>query len=175
MDRQFVIEDWKNSSYEKFAKNFSYRNQWRVANILGDYEDCLSFCAMCYVICRKNYGETVNSPQQFMYMYRLWVEAEFNTMSTKESHNREMQRSLPKEEATINSEAELATRLLDATPELKSVLNLFLKAPQEIMQILREEAQSCHPKQFWKIALKACGINPSHSVKLAKELQRLLK
>ena len=174
-DRVYIVEEWEGSPFIKWAKVFCYKNQWRVTHVLGDYEDCLAYCALCYVICCKNYGASVNSAKQFMFMYKLWVEAEFNTMSTNESKERLMKERLPKSEASVESEAQLVVKLTEGSSELKSVLRLFLNAPQELMQILRQEANSCHPKQFWKIALKAAGVSSSRSAVLAKELQDLLK
>lgn len=174
MDRVYVIEEWEGSSFQKWAKNFCYKNQWRVASILGDYEDCLAYCAMSYVICRKNYGHTVKTPQQFMYMFNLWVIAEFNTMSSKDSRSRKYQQTLSSEEESIESNAQLAVKLSEASSELTSVLAVLLNSPKEIIEVLRQEAHSCHPKQFWKATLKFCGIKQERSAILAKELQDLL-
>lgn len=173
MERKYILEDWP-GPWEKWAKNFCYRNHWRVAHILGDYEDCLSKCALDYVICRQRYGDTVNSPQQFMFMYKLWVTAEFNTLSSKDYNERQMHLALPKNEILVDSDAELVARLSTASSELKSVIGIFMNSPQEIMELLRKEASSCHPKQFWKSVLKICGISPSKSSGLASELQKLL-
>lgn len=174
MERKILLPEWDGSSFQKWAKNFCYKNHWRVAHVLGDYDDCLAECALHYVICRERYGATVNSEKQFMYMYNLWVTAEFNTKSTKDFNNRQFQQSLPQDETPVESDANLAIKLADASEELKSVLNIFLNAPNEVMDVLRQEASSCHPKQFFKSVLKLAGIQTSKSAELAKELENLL-
>lgn len=174
MERKILLPEWEGSSFQKWAKNYCYKNHWRVAHILGDYEDCLAECALYYVICRERYGASVNSEKQFMFMYNLWVTAEFDTKSTKDYNNRQFQQSLSQTEASIESDANLAVKLADASDELKSVLNIFLNAPNEIMEVLRQEASSCHPKQFFKSVLKMAGIQTNRSADLAKELEELL-
>jgi hypothetical protein len=173
-EREFIAPEWKDSAFFKWARNFCFRNQWRVATTLGDQEDCMAFCSLHYVICCQRYEATCKTPQQFMSRYKQWVEMEFNTLSSKESNNRKLMENLPKEETAIQSDADLSIKLMDGSSELKTVMKLFFDAPQEIMQILREEASSCHPKQFFKSMLKAAGIKPSRSAELAAELQRLL-
>lgn len=174
VEREFICPEWNGSAFQKWARNFCYRNGWRVVNILGDDEDCMAFCAYHYVICCKRYEPTCKTPQQFMSRYKQWIEMEFNTLSSKESNNRKLMENLPKEEAQIESDVNLSLKLMDGSSELKSVVKLFRDAPQEIMQILREDAKSHHPKQFFKAILKVAGIKPSRSADLAAELRRLL-
>lgn len=172
--RKPIIEDWAGSCYQKWAKGFCARNAWRVVNVLGDYDDCLAKCALDFVICRQRYGGTVNSPQHFMYMYTTWVRAEFHSLSTHDTNNRKMQEGLSTEEIAIKSDAEMVAALSTASAELKSVMKIFLNAPQEMMELLRKDTGS-RPNQFWNSVLNLCGISPAKSKKLATELQLLLK
>ena len=173
MERKEMLEPWP-GSWAKWAANYCARNQWRVNHQLGSYEDCMAFCALCYVQVARKYGESVNTPQQFMYLYKLWVTAEFDTLSVKDSKSRDFYQSLPQAEPSIESDAELAVKLAGASSELKTVMNIFLNAPQEVMQLLRDEANSYNPKQFFKAVLKMCKINTAKTNELTKELQKLL-
>jgi hypothetical protein len=176
VERVYIVDEWEGSAFQKWAKNFCNKNQWRVTDILGEYDDCMGHCAYCYAYCKKLYGATVKTPQQFMYLFRKCVIDEFNTFSTRDTNNRSLylKLSLPKTEASIESDAQLKIKLFDASRELRTVLDIFTDAPAHIMQLLRSEASSCHPKQFWKAVLKYAGVKPSRSVALEKELQKLL-
>ena len=173
--RAFLIEDWEGSPYQKWAKNFCYRNYWRVRSALGDYDDCMQKCALDYVVCRQRYGMTCNHPSQFMYLYKIWVVAEFDTLSVKDSHIRETKSKISKVEPTTESDAQLMVKLSGASDELKQVLKIFLTSPQEMMDVLRQEASSYHPVKFFRAVLKLAGIPVSRTTVLAEELKELLK
>lgn len=172
--RPFLVEEWSGSPYQKWAKNFCYRNQWRVQHHIGEYEDCLAECAMAYVEVRIRYGATVKTPQQFMYMYKLWVTSIFNNFSNKDTKNRDFIGSLPTKEQVVQPEAHAVIALNEASPELKSVMNIFINAPQEFMELLRKEADSHCPKQFFNQILIHLGIGKARSGELVKELKGLL-
>lgn len=172
--RPFLVEEWNGSPYQKWAKNFCYKNQWRVTNHIGEYEDCLAECAMAYVQVRIQYGATVKTSQQFMYMYKLWVTAIFNNFSNKDSKHREAYARLPQGEQVVQPEAYAVAALNDASPELKSVMDILINSPQEFMELLRKEANSYCPKQFFNQILVHLGISKSRSGELVKELKGLL-
>lgn len=174
MEREYMLPEWEGSVFQQFAKNFCAKNAWRVQHILGDYDDCLAKCALDYVICCQRYGATCNSASQFMYCYKTWITAEFNTLSTNDSNERVGIGSLSTQEGSFEGDAELSAKLSEASAELKTVLKIFFDAPGEIMETLRKDATSCHPKQFFKSVLSICGISKSKSAALAKELQQLL-
>jgi len=96
-------------------------------------------------------------------------------MSNKDTNNRKLYQNLPKEEIYIEPDANLSLKLMDASAELKDIMNLFLTAPQEILETLRDESKSCHPKKFWKKVLLHCGIPEERSSILALELKNLLE
>lgn len=170
----FIVEEWNGSSYQKWAKNFCYKNQWRVVNHIGEYEDCLAECAMAYVDVKLRYEHTVNSSRQFMYIYKLWVAAIFNNYSTKDSRHREAYGTLPQGEQTVSPEANAVAALNDASPELKSVLEILFHAPQEVMEVLRKDADGYSPKQFFNQVLMHLKMPKERSSTLIKELKGLL-
>lgn len=174
LPKRYVIPDWEGSVFQKWAKNFCAKNQWRVSHVLGDYEDCLAKCALDYVICCQRYGATVNSAQHFMFMYTGWVIPEFHTLAVRDGAIRKLHENLPTTEEAVFSDAELSVSLSGASDELKSVLKIIFNAPQEMMETLRQEASSCHPKQFWKAAMRMAGVKVNRASILIKELQRLL-
>lgn len=177
--RRYVIPDWEGSIFQRWAKNFCAKNQWRVSHVLGDYEDCLAECAKHYVICCQRYGATVNSAQHFMYMYKQWVVPEFHTLAVRDGSIRKLHDAmapLPGDEIDHFPEAQanLQLELDGASEELKSVLKILFNAPQEMLETLRKEAHSCHPKQFFKTAMEKAGVKVNKAANLMKELQRLL-
>jgi hypothetical protein len=174
MERRYLIPEWQGSVFQKWAKNFSYRNAWRVQNILGDYDDCLAKCAHDFVVCRIRYGATVNSDKHMMFCYTQWVVGEFNTLAVLDGKERQMHTSLPTHEECVFNEGELGLKLQSASSELQSVIKILLEAPQEIMQIIRKDASSCHPKQAFKSAAKIAGVQVGKVSGLMRELQTLL-
>jgi len=177
--RRYVIPEWEGSVFQKWAKNFCAKNQWRVAHVLGDYDDCLAECAKHFVICCQRYGATVNSAQHFMYMYKQWVIPEFHTLATRDGSIRklyEAMQPLPGDEVdeTPESQVNLLLELDGASEELKSVLKIMFNAPQEMLEVLRQEASSVHPKQFFKSAMKTAGVKVTKAGSLIRELQKLL-
>lgn len=175
MDRAYIVPEYEGSIFQAWAKSYCAKNYWRVLHSIGGYEDCLAECALAWIeVCRR-YGGTVNNDRWMMHMFKLWVIGVFDTKSCKDTNNRTMLSKLEiKDEPSFEDESELRVKLQDASSELKTVLNVFLNAPQEILVVLRKDTSSCHPMQFFKAVVAQCGIPVSRSASLAKELQTLL-
>lgn len=174
LERIELIKEWEGSPFQKWAARYIAKNLWRVREAVGDYNDCMAEAALQYIVCRKRYGLTTNSNKHFMYLYKQWFESELNTHSSKDSRNREAALSLSRNEPFVQPEA-ISIKLNDASSELKQIMKVILSAPQEVMDVLRAEASSCCPKQYFNAVLNFCGISKSKSVQLSTELKELLK
>lgn len=174
MERKPIIDEWEGSAFQKWAKNFCAKNQWRVAHVFGEYEDCLAECTYMFFICKERYGATVNSEKHFMYMYKLWVTMEWNKFAVKDGNIRKLHQSIPDVEPTIESDANLAVTLSEASSELREVLKIMINAPQELMDVLRSETTSYSLKQFFNKVVEHLGISKAKSTALVKELEQLL-
>ena len=173
-NRKYIVPDWEGSSFQQWAKNFCSKHQWRVFKIVGDYQDCLAECALIWVECCRRYGAVVDNDAWMMRMYQICVVTTFDTKSVKDSNDKKLHQSLSLEEPSIESEAQLAVKLSSASSELRAVMRVFLNAPQEMLDVLRAEASSYHPMQFFKAVVGLCGISKAKSAALARELQSLL-
>lgn len=170
-----VIQNWPTSVYQKWAYNYCVRNAWRVTNVFGEFEDCMSECALVYVECRLRYGGTVNSEAQFMCLYKMMVSCYFATVSKRDKKKRDsLEATIIKKLETVYPEAHLNVMLSEASQELKEVLQIFLAAPQEVLQTLRLESNSHNLKRFWQQVVMYVGINQIKADGLALELRGLL-
>jgi hypothetical protein len=154
----------------------------------------MSEAALCYVEIRIRYGATINSPAHFMFLFQQYFKCWIHTLSVKDSNNRKILFTSPGEQRAISeyaaseeltrnprmldqpivSDANLTVLLNEGSSELKQVIDIFLNAPNEIMETLRKEASSYSPKQFWNRVLAYAGISPERSVSLQRELTDLL-
>ena len=169
IERRFLIPEFKGSVYERWSFNFIQRNYWRVSEQIGDQEDCLAQAAYIFVVCRKRYGKTVNSAKHFMYLYQLYLRMEFNTYALKDGHRREGIKQLKDKQVERYAvcEGDIGLKLSRASKELKEVLGILFDAPNEILQILRQDTKSLAMKQVRQTLAK--------SNKLSEELERLLE
>lgn len=174
MERKYLVPEWEGSPFQAWAKNYCSRNYWRVLSSIGDYYDCVSECSLIWIECCRRYGTIVDNNAWMMRMFQICVITTFDTKSVKDSNDRKLLSKLDTREKSTNSDAEMVVNLNDASNELREVVKVFLTAPQEILDILRAEASSCHPMQFFKAVVSLCGISKSRSASLARELQNLL-
>jgi hypothetical protein len=174
MDRLFIIPEWKGSVYEKWAFNYCLRNQWRVHHVIGDMEDLMSQCVVNYLECKQRYGGTINTASQFMALFKLSVACDFNTRSVRDFRARKCATLLleKKDSQIIYSEAELNTALNESSLELREMMRIFLSAPQEVLDVIRADADKS--KQYFNSVAKYCGISISKAKELAVELRTLL-
>lgn len=173
-DRASIIGEWVDSAYQKWAYNYLRNNLWRVAHVKGDMDDMMQEAAIEFILMKRDYEDKVNSPQQFMSLYKLCLMSHINNISSKDSRNRHALTQLEVIEPAVSPDANITILLNEGSPELKEVLSIFFNAPQEVMNILRKEASSFSPKQFWNRVLTFCNISQERSAALAKELNDLL-
>jgi hypothetical protein len=199
-----AMEQYYGSPFEKWARGFCFRNQWRVTHILGnDIEDFYSQCSIWWVECYEFYKGSVDSDPLLMNMFKLWVTGQTHDMSRKDTNYRKVIADPIAEDPTVilantagtclnydgksihgrfsnlyepivYAETELNLKLDSASNELKEVLKIFTSAPLEIMEVLRADCQSPCPKQFFKRVITYLKIDGKRAPELAKELQSLL-
>lgn len=175
-ERVELLPEWnKDSPFYKWASNFTWRNQWRVEHVFGcDKEDMMAEIALMWVQCCKRYGDSVNSNAQMMYLFQLWVTGQFHDYATKDTKNRNTMEKIALRDISIKSEAELAVKLDEASSDLKRVLDIFINAPQEILEVLKEDTKGWTAKQFLQKVCGYVGVSQEKSKQLIKELQELL-
>lgn len=170
---------WEGSVYCAWAKNFCYKNQWRVTHSLGDYDDCLAQCRLYYWQTWQFYDGQFTSPKHLMYMFRLWTWQQFHDLSNMDTKIRKVEADpdpdMKLSDPETYSEGELAVKLNKASSELKEVLNIMFNAPQEVMDVIRQDSKNFSPKQFFRRVVKYLGFEESKTAKLTKELQELLQ
>lgn len=174
MEKAYLIQDWDNSPFEFWARNFCNKNQWRVTVMIGDYEDCLSECKLQYVLCRKRYGAVVNSPKHFMRLFQIMVVTTFHTLSLKDFRTREAltKATEKKQSELIESDAMLVCKLNSCSDELRQVLDIFFKCPQELFEVLKSESEK--PKHVFSKVMEHLGISKDKTIILQTELKQLL-
>jgi hypothetical protein len=119
--------------------NFLSANLWRVART-KDRDDCMQDAYCVFLRVAEKYPD-VNDPPHFMSLYQTSWRRAFHDFSTEDTRLRELELlSDGREEVhepigeTCN-EGELRVMLREAPREVKMVLELMLRAPQEILDI----------------------------------------
>src|SRR5437870_5284730 len=87
LTRRILLSSWP-GPWEKYARNYCYKNQWRLQHVLGDLDDCVQEAALVFVEISHRYGKTVNSSAHMMALYKLGLSCWFNVLSTKDSNYR---------------------------------------------------------------------------------------
>jgi len=178
LERHVVIPEWKGSVFEKWSYNYCVKNGWRIAYVVGDMDDCMSECMLCYLECRRRYGETVKTEQQFMFLFMRMTAHWFDTLSKRDSKLREgkalITQALPK---VVYAEADIhmSDTLIDASKELRSILEILINTPTEIIDTIKADLPNASGKNLFKGILKVCGIKEDKHEALTKELYGLLQ
>ena len=174
-DRIPILPDWnKDSPYYQWANNFVWRNEWRVQHLFGcDKEDMMGECALMWIQCCRRYGDTINSPQQMMYLYKLWVTGQFHDFATKDTKERTTQALLEVREE-LGEISELNIKMAKSSCELKQVLDIIQNAPVEIMDVIKKDLKQCTVKQLFRRVSQYCGFGEEKADQLISELQKVL-
>lgn len=157
-----------------WARNYCYKNLWRVESSLGELDDAEAECAMLFVECRKRYGASVNHPAHFMRLYQLMVITRFHDLSTKDSKYRHIESNYAPFVTTVNDGA-LRVKLGGSSKELQAVMNVLLYAPGDVLQVIMKDTL-LPPKYIMRRLATFCGIsNPKVVAEaLTQELHNLL-
>lgn len=150
-------------------------NYFRVENT-HTREEYMQEAYAVYLRVRNKYAETVTEPQHFMSLFkRAWTN-ELNDLATKATRHRMFVqmptiRSEDGDEldyepvGELNNEGMLATLIRQAPRDVAMVMNLFLSAPQELLELAlaswREDARSNRGSQH---ICRLLGLDPSTDV-----------
>jgi hypothetical protein len=84
----YLMPAW-GGPFELWSRNFVAKNYWRTAHILGSEEDALQQCALVFSRCLRGYKGKINSHAWFMGLFKSAVHNEWNTLSLKDTRNRD--------------------------------------------------------------------------------------
>lgn len=136
------LPEWK-GPIEGFVVNFLHKNLWRIANT-HTFDDAMQE-AWCVFLRTAATYPTVETPQHFMALFkRSWIN-EFNDLSNSATAVRaevtEVVTEVDEDDWTrevigdLDNDGALAVMLRQAPREVLMVLNLFLNAPQELLDL----------------------------------------
>jgi len=174
-ERTCILPEFPHSQFEGYAVNYLQRNFWKVQKTYGEWEDAMSIAKWCYYDTRQRYGSRIKTPQHFMTLYKrclqTWVveDAGWATRTTKTEDT--YMNSVPE---TTAPEATLSVILREASKELRDVLSIILRAPKEVLDLLKKDAKAgvdC----FFSNAVNYCGISEEKAPELEAELRGLLQ
>jgi hypothetical protein len=128
---------------EGYVVNFLAKNYWRVQRTL-EREDCMQVAYVVFLRVRNRYPDV--EPKHFTALFKTALSNEFNDLANKDTD----ERVLVSENQTRNDDGEefqmehvgsldndgaLATMIRQAPQEVLMVLNLFLNAPTELLEL----------------------------------------
>jgi DNA-directed RNA polymerase specialized sigma24 family protein len=128
-----------------YVVNFIRKNQWRTART-HEFDDLKQEAYIVFMRVAEKYPD-MDTPQHFMALFKMAWTNHFTDLANKHT-NQSFQVQMPVyrgedgEEAMemdmagdLNNDGELAVLLNEAPSEVVAVLNLFLSAPQEILDM----------------------------------------
>ncbi len=129
---------------EGYVVNFLKKNHWRIA-ATHDREEALQEAYVVFLRTAARYP-LVDGPAHFMSLFKRSWANEFNDLSVKATYARQMVSEHlfeDGEEATwtrdsvgdLDNDGTLAVMVRQAPAEVVMVLNLFLSAPQELLEL----------------------------------------
>lgn len=128
---------------EGWVVNHATKNYWKVSRTL-ERADLMQEAYIVFMRCAGKYSD-MDTPQHFMALYKTAWTRHFTDMANADTESRfitEMPRSRyddnEVEVETVgdrDNDGALAVMLRQAPAEVKMVLNLFLSAPQEILDM----------------------------------------
>jgi hypothetical protein len=171
-----ILPEWDpESPYFQWANSFVWKNHWRVKYYMGgDVDDLMSECGFMWIQCCKAYGGSVDTPQQMMYMYQRWITGQFHDYSTKDTKIRSVCEKLAYRTNVAQAECDFTLKMNEASYDLKRVLDIFLNAPIEIMEVLKEDTKGWTSKKFFRKVVVYLHIDEKRTSSLVKELETLL-
>lgn len=125
---------------EGFVVNFITKHAWKVARTVPR-EDLMQEAHVVFLRCRAKYVE-VTEPKHFMALFKTAWLHHFTDLANADTAERCVYSSTPDDGGVelervgeLRNDGELAVRLRQAPHEVKLVLQLFLNAPQEILDL----------------------------------------
>lgn len=164
-----------------YAANFIAKNQWRVSR-LYDRADLMQEAYIIYMRVVLRYPD-IETPQHFMALFkRTWLNY-FTDLANDDTRSRIMVQhtdlededgftTSPEPVGDLDQYGDLSIKLKQAPSEISMVLNLFLNAPQEILEIAlgawRGADKRCKAGGSKRIC-QVLGIDPSKDIMRAVE------
>lgn len=139
--------EWK-GPIEGYVKNFLGKNLWRLKGT-HDHDDAINSAYVMFLVCAQKYP-MLDTPQHFMALFKTAWTNEFNDLSVKAGNARKAiamtdlgrvdedgeQIDTPLESVgELDNAGTLALMVRQAPREVLLVLNLFLSAPQELLEL----------------------------------------
>lgn len=139
--------EWS-GSIEGYVVNFVSKNLWRVAPT-HDRDDAMQEAYVCFLRCASRYP-MLDAPQHFMALFKTTWANEFNDLSVKATKAR---KSVPLSQLSrvdengdeveysregagcTDNDGALAVMIAQAPKEVLMVMNLFLNAPAELLEV----------------------------------------
>ncbi len=128
---------------EGYVVNFLKKNFWRIANT-HEYEEALQEAHVVFLRCASRYT-MIEEPQHFMALFKTAWTNQFNDLSNRATDVRatQVQRGAEDEDADagldvvgeLENAGQLAVMIKQAPKEVLMVLNLFLNAPSELLEL----------------------------------------
>lgn len=133
---------WK-GFIEGFVVNFLNKNCWRVAPHM-EYQDCMQEAQYTFLRLKNKYGN-LDRPQHFMALFRTTWTHEFDDLATLAAKYRleisesQMEDDYDSVVTTLHGDSDndgvLAIMIEQAPSEVKLVLQLFITAPVEVLDM----------------------------------------
>jgi hypothetical protein len=110
-----------------------------------DFDDCMQTAAEVFARITNRYGETINTPQWWMGMFKLSLSREFHTYSTECTQKRTAEHDYVEEAVLTKTDIEheastFSLMLIGASDELKDVMTAIASAPSELLSVLLKES-----------------------------------
>lgn len=133
---------------EGYVKNFLAKNLWRLRGT-HEHEDAVNSAYVMFLVCASKYP-ALDTPQHFMALFKTAWTNEFNDLSVKAGNVRKAismtdlnrvdedgeEITTPIESVgEMDNAGALALMVKQAPKEVLMVLNLFLNAPQELLEL----------------------------------------
>lgn len=125
---------------EGFVVNFISKHYWKVARTVPR-EDLMQDAYVVFLRCSNKYGGKVE-PKHFMALFKTAWLNHFTDLTNADTEERCVYSSTPEDGSVemervgeLCNDGELAVRLRQAPKEVQMVLQLFLNAPQELLDI----------------------------------------
>jgi hypothetical protein len=126
---------------EGWTVNYCTKNFWRVEGT-QQMADLLQEAYIVYLRCSAKYPHA-ETPQHFMSLYMRAFSNQFTELARADTRHRQMAAPLPTDDegqpndsiGELKTDGDLAILLSQAPREVLMVLNLFLSAPTEIIEL----------------------------------------
>lgn len=130
---------WK-GSIEGYSKNYCIKNLWKFASIGYDLQDLTQESYVIFLKCQMRYQET-DTPQHFMALFKTAIHNHLYDLSKPYFHELQYLTRLSEEldlenYSSVEECGTFAILLSQAPIEVKQVLNLLFKAPEELLEMI---------------------------------------